>query len=206
MNSLKFIFKLCGSMNLFSIFRLFFDLIFTKIFYPNALILRRPIYIRKEGTLTLGKGFSCGPGLIIDLFGVNSKIEIGDGVKAYHNLHIGALDSVIIGNRVLIASGVYISDHSHGNYSGALHSSPMEPPVKRELVSNPIKIGDDVWLGENVSILPGVKIGNGSIIGAGAVVNSNIPEYCIAAGVPAKLIKKYSFEKKQWVLLSENGS
>ncbi|WP_053820801.1 DapH/DapD/GlmU-related protein [Candidatus Pseudothioglobus singularis] len=191
-------------MDILSLIRLSVDLIFTKIFYPKARIIRRPVYIRNEGSLILGKDFSCGPGLIIELFGATSKVEIGKGVMAFHNLHIGALDRVIIGDRVLIASGVYISDHSHGNYSGISQSSPTEPPVERELVSNPIEIGNDVWIGENVSILPGVKIGKGSIIGAGAVVNCDVPNYCIAAGVPAKLLKRYSFEKKQWILISEN--
>jgi len=204
MKLLKNFLMLCSSMDIFSLIRLFFDLVYTKIFYPKARILRRPVYIRNEGSLILGKGFSCGPGLIIELFGATSKVEIGKSVMAFHNLHIGALDSVIIGDRVLIASGVYISDHSHGNYSGISQSSPIEAPVKRELVSNPIEIGNDVWLGENVSILPGVKIGNGSIIGAGSVVNNDVPNYCIAAGVPARLLKKYNFEKKQWISLTEN--
>ena len=119
---------------------------------------------------------------------------------AYHNLHIGAIDSVVIGDRVLIASGVYISDHGHGDYSGNSQSSPLEPPAKRPLISHPVQIGDDVWLGENVLVLPGVKIGNGVVIGAGAVVTSNIPDYSIAVGVPAKVIKKFDFDKKKWVL------
>jgi len=204
MKYLKKFLMLYHSMSLFSLIRLLVDLSYTKVFYPKTRIIRRPVYIRNEGSLTLGKGFSSGPGLIIEVFGENAKIEVGENVMAFHNLHIGAVESVIIGDRVLIASNVYISDHSHGNYSGISQSSPIEPPVKRELVSNPIEISNDVWLGENVSILPGVKIGKGSIIGAGAVVNNDVPDYCIAAGVPAKLVKKYSFEKKQWISLTEN--
>lgn len=204
MEFLKKFFTIFNSLDIFSLTRLFFDLIYTKIFYPKARILRRPVFIRNEGSLILGKGFSSGPGLIIEIFGATSKVEIGKSVMAFHNLHIGALDSVIIGDRVLIASGVYISDHSHGSYSGISQSSPIQPPVERELVSNPIEIGDDVWIGENVSILPGVKIGKGAIIGAGAVVNIDVPDYCIAVGVPSKLVKKYSFEKKQWISLSKN--
>ena len=86
-----------------------------------------------------------------------------------------------------------------------MQSSPLIPPVERDLVSNPIQIGNDVWLGENVTILPGVKIGNGSIIGAGAVVTFDVPDYHIAVGIPAKLIKKYSFEAKEWLVIQKDA-
>jgi len=149
--------------------------------------------------LEIGKGFSSGPGLIVELFGGESEVIIGKGVMVYHNFHVGAVESVTIGDRVLIASGVYISDHNHGNYSGDHQSSPMVPPVKRELVSDSVKIGNDVWLGENVSVLPGVTIGDGSVIGAGSVVTKNIPDYVIAVGAPAKVIKYYDFDKEEWI-------
>lgn len=54
----------------------------------------------------------------------------------------------------------------------------------------PVVIGDDVWIGSRVTILPGVHIGNGCIIGAGAVVTKSVPDYCIAAGNPARVVKK----------------
>lgn len=56
--------------------------------------------------------------------------------------------------------------------------------------AQPIVIGDDCWLGANVTVLPGVTIGRGCTIGAGAVVSSDIPEYSVAVGVPAKVVKK----------------
>jgi len=199
MKKLNTLFRLYSSMNTMALLRLALDLLYSKIFFPKARIIRRPNYIRNEGRLDIGKGFSSAPGLIIDIFGENAKVKIGKGVMAYHNLHIGAIESVVIGDRVLIASGVYISDHSHGSYSGDSQSSPLESPAKRSLISSPVRIGDDVWLGEKVSILPGVSIGSGAIIGAGAVVTSNIPSYTIATGVPAKVIKKFDFDKKVWI-------
>lgn len=197
--SVSHFFTVIKSIGLIGATRLAFDLLISKAMFPGVRILRRPFYIRNEGMLQMGKGFSCAPGLIIDVFGKSSKIVIGEGVMAYHNLHIGAIDSVIIGNRVLIASGVYISDHSHGCYSGENHSNPKIPPMERGLVSNPVTIGDDTWIGENVSILPGVDIGKGVVIGAGAVVTGNIPDYSIAVGAPARVIKKFDFEKGLWM-------
>ena len=185
-------------MNIFTFISLAFDLIFSKIFFPKARIIRRPYYIRNEGIFIFGKGFSSAPGLVIEVFGKSAKIEIGKNMMAYHNLHIGALESVIIGDDVLIASGVYISDHNHGSYSGEFHSNPSEAPVKRSLTSSPVIIGNNVWIGERATILPGVSIGDGVIIGAGSVVTKSLPNFVIAAGVPAKIIKRFDAEKNIW--------
>ncbi|URZ06314.1 CatB-related O-acetyltransferase [Clostridium felsineum] len=64
-----------------------------------------------------------------------------------------------------------------------------------------IEIGNDVWIGSNVTILPNVKIGNGAVIGAGAVVNKDIPDYAVAVGVPAKVIK-YRFSREEIKVLN----
>jgi len=197
-------YSLFKSMGLLSFTRLALDLFFTKVFFPKARIIRRPYYIRNKGKFIFGKGFSSGPGLIIDILSKEAKLEIGYNFMAYHNLHIGTLEKVSIGDRVLVASGVYISDHSHGNYSDEIQSSPLEAPVERTLFSSPIKISDDVWLGERVTILPGVSIGKGTIVGAGAVVTSNLPDYVIAIGVPAKVVKEFNFEKKKWMPIDDS--
>ena len=198
MNSISKLFLLFKSMNIFTFISLVFDLIFSKIFFPKARIIRRPYFIRSEGSFLFGKGFSTGPGLVIEVFGKSAKIEIGRNMMASHNLHIGALESVIIGDDVLIASGVYISDHNHGKYSGEFQSSPFEKPVSRQLFSSPVKIGNNVWIGERVCILPGVSIGHGVIVGAGSVVTKNLPDFVIAAGSPAKIIKRFDKTNKIW--------
>jgi virginiamycin A acetyltransferase len=65
-----------------------------------------------------------------------------------------------------------------------------------------VVIGNDVWIGDNVTILPSVKIGNGSVIGAGAVVTKDVPDYAIVAGVPAKVVK-YRFNDKEIEILNQ---
>jgi lipopolysaccharide O-acetyltransferase len=74
----------------------------------------------------------------------------------------------------------------------------MIEPQKRPLNSLPVIISKNVWIGESVSILPGVRIGKASIIGANSVVTKDIPDYSIAAGNPAKVIKKYNFATRCW--------
>jgi lipopolysaccharide O-acetyltransferase len=126
-------------------------------------------------------------------------IQFGRDVRISDSVHIGAIESVLIGDRVLIASNVFISDHNHGAYGkGAIHSGPDVAPFARAKYSLPIIIEDDVWLGEFVSVLPGVRIGRGSIIGTMTTVTHDIPPYSIAVGSPARVIKKYNAESAQW--------
>jgi acetyltransferase-like isoleucine patch superfamily enzyme len=117
------------------------------------------------------------------------KIIFGANVSIEDDCHIAAVNCIKIGNNVLIASKVYISDHSHGPVS---LDQMLLPPYLRPIVSvGPIEIGDNVWIGEGVAILAGVRIGHGSIIGANAVVTRDIPPCCSAAGVPARVLNKF---------------
>ena len=117
----------------------------------------------------------------------NPEIVIGDNVTINTDVHIGCINKIVIGNNVLIASRVYISDHSHGE----INAEALElPPDKRPLVSKgSVIIEDNVWIGEGVCVLPGVKIGKNAIIGANSVVTKNIPQNTVAVGIPAKVIK-----------------
>lgn len=137
----------------------------------------------------------------------NPQIVFKGGFKASSFCHIGATHYVEIGNNVLFGSKVFVTDHGHGIYSGnGEHSSPNESPFERKLDSdNEVIIGDNVWVGDNVTILPNVHIGNGCVIGSNSVVTKDIPDNCIAVGIPAKVIKKYIFEKKKWVKFDNNN-
>lgn len=114
-------------------------------------------------------------------------LQIGDSVSMEYDCHIGCINEVRIGARVLMASRVYISDHSHGSTNV---EDLLLPPNARPLISKgPVIIEDEVWLGEGVAVLPGVRIGRSSIIGANAVVTRDIPPYSVAVGAPARVIK-----------------
>ena len=88
-----------------------------------------------------------------------------------------ALKSIEIGKDVIIAWGVYITD------------SDWHTILGRDMVA-PAVIGDNVWISHDVSILKGASIGQGSIIGAKSLVISNVPEHCLAAGIPAKVVQQ----------------
>ncbi len=184
-----------------SFLKLALDVIITKIFFPQARIVRRPFYIRGSTFIKIGKHFTAGVGLRLDAFPDKKQncINIGNNVQVNDYVHICAIESLSIGNNVLIGSRVFITDHNHGSYSGLMeHSDPDVPPEKRKLSSSPVYIGDNVWIGEGAGVLSGVRVGKGSVIGCGAVVTRDIPGYCLAVGSPARVVKKYNLQTKKW--------
>lgn len=115
-------------------------------------------------------------------------ITIGDNCHIRANSHLSAINSITIGNHLLTGTNVLITDNSHGM---TIREQMSLPPTQRPLTTKgPVVIGDNVWLGNNVCVMPGVTIGDGAIIGANAVVPHDIPPYCVAAGIPAKVIKQ----------------
>lgn len=125
-----------------------------------------------------------------DAFGkdsFNPKIKIGNNCNFGDYVHITCINEIIIGNYVLTGRWVTISDNNHGKTD---YNSLAIPPIKRPLVSKgSIQIGDNVWIGDKVTILANVKIGEGAVIAANSVVTKNVPPYSIAAGNPAKILK-----------------
>lgn len=180
------------------------SLIYTKMFYKGARLIRRPIFVRSKKLLQYGEGFTTGYNCRFEMFdggkGHAKKLNIGKNCKVGDYVHIAAGESVRIGDNVLMGSKILITDLNHGNYSEmCINSAPHIPPDSRPIHTEAVSIGNNVWLGDNVCILPGVTIGDGCIIGANAVVNKDIDSNCIAAGSPARVVKKYYEESKTWI-------
>lgn len=186
--------------DLFGLLSLAMDKIKTAVLYRYSRIIRRPFYIRGKKYIDLGKYLTTGVGCRLDAFPQEEKVvlKFGNNVQINDYVHIAAVENISIGDDVLIASKVFISDHNYGNYSGDFQDNPNSIVAQRELSSKPIVIENNVWIGEFVSILPGVRIGKNSIIGAMSVVTKDIPSNCIAIGSPARVVKKYNFETNQW--------
>lgn len=124
-------------------------------------------------------------------------LRIGNRVTATGSVQIIAYKEIIIEDDVIIASNVFISDALHGYEDPSI-------PFKYQPMSRiaPIIIKKGSWIGQNVVILPGVTIGENSIIGANCVVTKDIPDKCIAVGSPAKIIKQWNEELKEWATVT----
>lgn len=177
----------------------------TQLFFKNVKLIRFPIEIRGKKQIDFGKDLTTGIHCRLEAWPYSSEdklIIFGNRVEIGDFVHIAAVKNVRLGNHVLLASKVYISDIQHGSYTGGINeSSPEEFPRERKLHAKEVCICDNVWIGEGVSVMAGVSIGESSIIGANSVVTHSIPPYTIAVGNPAKVIKQYDFDKKQWVKL-----
>lgn len=180
--------------------RLIRDIFLSKFISSQVRLIRYPFYLRGKSFIEFGKGFTSGVGLRIDAFGQKPKqVIFGSNVEVGDYVHIGALECVAIGDNVLMASKIYISDHDHGIYVGQNISPAQQIQSEKTLQISPVVIGNNVWLGENVCVLKGVQIGENSIIGASSVVTKSIPANSIAVGAPAKVVKQYSATLNEWV-------
>jgi lipopolysaccharide O-acetyltransferase len=172
----------------------------TRLLYPKARLIRFPIYLRGRRQIAIGDGLTTGIGARIEAFSDGAVVlRIGRRVELNDHVHIAAVGSLSIGDDVLIASRVFISDHNHGGFDDDdARNAPDTLPSTRPLRWAPVSIGERVWIGENVSILPGVTIGNGAVIGAGAVVTRDVPADAVAVGNPARVVRRYDRESGRW--------
>ena len=124
-------------------------------------------------------------------------LRIGTGCSIGYNNHIAAVRNVCLGEYVLTANNVYISDNLHGYEDITL--PVMHQPVKFKGVSS---IGNGSWIGENACII-GAKLGKHCIVGANSVVNQDVPDYCVVVGAPARIIRRFDTDTGRWVKFNE---
>lgn len=167
--------------------------IFTKTKYsylsfPN---FQQKTIISGKGTVVIGEkcgfgykigGFWRGGSVEIQPRSENAKIKIGNSVHTNNNIFICAMEDISIGNHTRIGQNVCIMDfEAHG-------TDPLQRSKVGEIGT--VEIAENVWIGNNVTILKNSKIGNNTIIATGAVVNGSFPANVIIGGIPAKIIKE----------------
>jgi acetyltransferase-like isoleucine patch superfamily enzyme len=156
--------------------------------FGRRTVLEPPIRLGGERRIAVGNDVFIGRGSwlqVLDGEGDGVALEIGDGTSIVGFCVLSAAQSVRLGEKVLIARGAYISDHMHA------HDDPSRAVLDQGIGRvRPVEIGDGAWLGENVVIGPGVRIGPGAVIGANSVVLEDVPAHSVAAGAPARVVRK----------------
>lgn len=156
--------------------------------------IRNPISLLGLKYFSVGKGTLFCPKAELTAwskyreFTYQPRITIGKNCQFGRACHITAIGEITIGDNLLTGQYVIISDNAHGESTSNQISIP---PLERELTTKgPIRIGNNVWIGDRVAILSGVTIGDGAIIGSNAVVTHDVPAGAVVGGVPARIIKR----------------
>lgn len=147
-----------------------------------------PFHQFQMGKYSVVEDFSCLNNAVGDII-------IGDYTRV--GLHNTIIGPVHIGNHVNLAQGIVISGLNH-NYKDT--TTPID---KQGVSTSPIIIHDDCWIGANAMITAGVTIGKHCVIGAGCVVTKDIPDYCVIAGNPARIIKQFNSQSQIWEKISK---
>ena len=124
---------------------------------------------------------------------VTPRLIIGNRVHFGKMNRIGCDNKIVIEDDVLFAPHVHVSDRNHG-------FEDIHVPISRQNVTSkgPVVIGAETWLGFGCQVMSGVKIGRHCVIAAGAVVVTNVPDYCVVGGNPARILKQYNQETHKW--------
>ncbi|DAB40605.1 MAG TPA: acetyltransferase [Sulfurovum sp. UBA12169] len=141
-------------------------------------------------------GSNCFFKSIHSQFTNTENITIGNNVYIGKNANFDAAGGIEIGNGVVIAPHVTLYTRTHYYDGPSLEALPFD----NKMICSPIVIGDYVWIASDVIILPGVTIGKGAVVGAGAVVSKDIPDYAVAVGNPAKVVKFRDRERFETLL------
>lgn len=162
----------------------------TKLDGAGRIHIGRKVYINSLGWL------ACEP-----LTGnAEPRLVIGDETYIGRFCHIYATSKIELGKKVLLADKVYLSDNLHEYKNTAI--PVIDQPVKQ---TAPVIIGDGAWIGENACVI-GASVGKNSVVGANSVVTRDIPDFCVAAGAPARIIKRFDFEKNEWRPAGPDGN
>jgi lipopolysaccharide O-acetyltransferase len=157
--------------------------------FGQRTVLELPVRLAGERRIRIGSDVYVGAGSWLQTIegrGTGVALEIGDGTSISGNCVLSAAASVRLGRSVLIARGVYISDHIHA------YADTTRPVLAQGLARiEPVEIGDGAWLGQNVVVCPGVRIGRGAVVGANSVVLEDVPDHSLAVGAPARVVRTF---------------
>lgn len=161
----------------------------SRIYSPLHIDGKKNIYIGKDVVVQYKTWLAAVP-----LTGSSvCKLIVDDGCRIGHFCHIYSTKSIHIGSNCLLADKIYISDNLHS------YNDISIPILKSGIIQKKeVEIGEGSWLGENVCVI-GASIGKHCVVGANSVVTKDIPDFSVAVGAPAKVIKSFDFHLNEWV-------
>ncbi len=180
------------------------------IYRPSGVILgsnsfvSRPFYWLGGRYISIGKDTCIFPGSRIEAIdswrgqSFRPVIEIGDGVYIGRSFFATSIRGISIGDLCVLSDHVYITDALHGAHpdKGPIMQQPLES-------KNPVRIGRSCFLGYRCAVMPGVILGEHCVVGVNSVVTRSFPAYSMIAGAPARLVKRFDLETREWVPAKE---
>lgn len=167
-------------------------------FGKGSVIGYKATSLKGLGYIHVGENVELDKGIVLTAWDsymgerTSPEIRIGDNCHIGAMSHITSCNSISLGKNLLTGTNVLITDNSHGGFD--MVSLTIHPQKRRLVSKGGVVIGDNVWLGNNVCVMPGVTIGDGVIVGANSVVTKDLPPFSVAAGAPAKVIKQIGKE------------
>lgn len=174
----------------------FYRFFFKKIGFLTY--IGKPIFLHGISRVSLGKKVRLFPGARIETHG-GGEINILENVGIGQNFHIVAGGKLVIGKGTIISAEVFVNDMD--NAYEEIDKNVLEQPF----IVSKTSIGENCFIGIGAKIMAGTVLGNQCIVGANSVVKGTFPDYCVIAGAPAKIVKKYNSETFSWQKTNQNG-
>ena len=179
---------------------IFYKPFFKKIGFPSY--IGKPTFLLATHKVSLGSKVRIYPMLRMEVVGKNSEIIIQDNVSIGHNFHIISEnnDQLLIKKDTTISANVLITniDHKYQEIDKHILDQP--------LITNHTQIGENCFIGYGAVIQAGTILGKQCIVGANAVVRGHFPDYSVIVGIPARIIKRYDFDKQIWCKTDNKGN
>jgi acetyltransferase-like isoleucine patch superfamily enzyme len=171
--------------------------------FGSGSCIRKPLLILNPEFVSIGERVAIRDGVRLEVVrsshGRIPDLTIGDDTNIEQNVHFICHSRMSIGKNVSITGNCSIVDVTHP-FSDALNREKIGMRIQDD--DSFVEIGDGTFVGFGSVILPNVRIGKCVVIGANSVVVHDVPDYCVAAGVPARVMKQYDFAQKKWVTVS----
>lgn len=153
----------------------------------------KPLFIQNPKSVYIGNNVRIYPGMRAELTTPSATIYFKDNISVGQNLHIVCYkDELIIGSNTTISANVFISNVDHEYKMLNKHILDQNFLYKKTI------IGENCFIGYGAVIMPGTILGKQCIVGANSTVKGHFPDYCVIAGSPAKIIKKYNSDTNEW--------